>query len=136
MAETFLLELVTPERRLLSEQVGAVYAPGAEGEFGVLPGHAPLLCLLRIGELRYSRDGEDRRVAISGGFAEVDQKGMRVLAETAEFAEEIDVERAERAQRRAENRLKKLDIVENADEFAKAELALKRALIRLHVAGR
>ncbi len=136
MAETFMLEVVTPERRLISEQVDAVYAPGAEGELGVLPGHAPLLSLLKIGELRYSREGGDRRVAISGGFTEVDQKGMKVLAETAEFAEEIDVERAERARARAEDLLKKLDSAENEDEFATAELALKRALIRLQVAGK
>lgn len=135
MAETFLLEVVTPERSLVSEEVDVVYAPGDQGEFGVLPGHAPLLSLLKIGELRYTKSGEQKVVALSGGFCEVDQKRMKVLAETAEFSHEIDVDRARRAKERAEQNLQKLDRMEKADEFAKAEAALRRALIRLSVAG-
>jgi F-type H+-transporting ATPase subunit epsilon len=136
MAEKIALEVVTPERRVLGDDVEAVYAPGFEGEFGVLPGHAPLLCLLRIGELRYYKNGDEIRLAISGGFAEVDQERMRVLAETAEFSEEIDVDRAEAAKSRAEKRLEEIDPSERPDDFSRAELALKRALIRLQVAGR
>ena len=136
MAETFIFEVVTPERKLLSEEVDAVYAPGELGEFGVLPGHAPLLSLLKIGELRFYKNGDVTNLSISGGVAEIDQKNMRVLAETAEFAHEIDTDRAESARARAEDTLKKPDSSERADESAKAELALQRALIRLQVAGK
>ncbi len=136
MAEMFLFEVVTPERKLVSEDVNAVYAPGDQGEFGVLPQHAPLLALLKIGELRYYKDGEEKHMAISGGFAEVDQTHMRVLAETAEFSEEIDVERAEQAKSRAVEKLKELDVVEHGDEFVRMEAALLRAINRLQVAGK
>ena len=136
MAGNFTLEVVTPERKLLSEEVDAVYAPGDTGEFGVLPQHALLLSALKMGELRYHQGSEVKKVAIIGGFAEVDQTHMRVLAETAEYADEIDVERAEAAKGRAEKRLDEIDRTEKPDDFKRAELALQRALIRLKVAGK
>ncbi len=129
MASTIRLELVTPERLLLSEDVDEVIAPGFEGEFGVLPEHTQFLCILNIGVLRYRKAGALHQVALGGGFAEVTPERVVVMAETAERAEEIDVERARRAKDRAEAELKTLSM--DDDSYMKATSALQRAIVRI-----
>ncbi|MFQ5693248.1 MAG: F0F1 ATP synthase subunit epsilon [Nitrospinota bacterium] len=125
------LEIVTPERVVLSEDVDRVSAPGALGEFGVLPGHTPMLTTLTDGRLAYRRDGETRELAIHWGYAEVGPDKVTILAEMAEKPEEIDVERAEAARRRALERLSKRDEAVDAD---RAMAALEKAMTRLRVA--
>ncbi|RLA80539.1 MAG: F0F1 ATP synthase subunit epsilon [Deltaproteobacteria bacterium] len=129
---SLLLEVVTPERLVLSQEVEEVVAPGEFGQFGVLPGHRPFFTTLTIGELMYRVDGRENYMAISGGFAEVLPDRVTVLADTAELAAEIDVERARRAKERAEERLK--DLVPLDPEYPVVLAALKRALTRLKVA--
>ena len=129
MASTIRLELVTPERLLLSEEVDEVILPGYEGEFGVLPEHTPYLAILNIGVLRYRKGSETRRIALGGGFAEVTPERVVVMADTAERAEEIDVERARRARERAEAALKELSL--DDETYAKAYAALQRAMVRM-----
>ena len=127
------LEVVTPERLLVSEQVDEVQLPGAEGYFGVLPGHTPLLATLQVGELWY-RVGQDKRyLAVAFGFAEVLPDRVTVLAQLAERPEDIDVPRAEAARKRAEERIAK----PQADvDFERARIAMMKSLIRLQVAAR
>ena len=132
MANVIKLEVVTPDRLVLSEDVEIVVAPGAEGEFGVLFQHIPFLSILQEGELRYRKGSELHYMAVSGGFAEVLPHKVTVLAEAAEQAREIDVERAKRARERAEKRL--LEAKRAEMEHAVAEAALRRAMIRLRVA--
>ena len=129
MASTIRLELVTPERLLLSEEVDEVVAPGYEGEFGVLPGHTQFLAILNIGVLWYRKEGAVKKIALGGGFAEVNHDRVVVMAETAERADEIDVERAQRARDRAEARLKELSL--DDETYAKAYAELQRALVRM-----
>ena len=125
------LEVVTPERMLVREDVDEVVVPGEEGYLGVLPGHTPLLAALTVGELWY-RKGQDRTyLAIAGGFAEVLPDRVTILAQIAERAEEIDVPRAEAARRRAEERIGRHEI-----DFERARLALAKALVRLQVSSR
>ena len=104
MAEKILLDIVTPEKKVLSETVDIVVAPGEEGEFGVLPGHIPFLCKLRVGELRYRRGASSGHIAIMGGYAEVLPDHVTILATAAEDSSEIDVVRAKAARERAEKR--------------------------------
>jgi F-type H+-transporting ATPase subunit epsilon len=132
MASTIQFELVTPERLLVSEAVDEVIAPGYEGEFGVLPEHTYYLAILSIGVLRYRKGNEVRKVAVGGGFAEVTPERMVVLADVAEKAEEIDVERARRAHARAEAALKDAPLDEEA--YAQADKALQRAQVRMAAA--
>jgi F-type H+-transporting ATPase subunit epsilon len=132
MASTIRLELVTPERLLVSEEVDEVIAPGFEGEFGVLPEHTFYLAILSIGVLRYRKGSDMRKVAVGGGFAEVTPDRVVVMADVAEKAEEIDVERARRAQARAEEALK--DVTLDDEAFAKATSALQRAMVRMEAA--
>ena len=131
MAEKILLEIVTPERKVLSETVDIVVAPGELGEFGVLPGHIPFLCKLKVGELRYRVGATSRHIAIMGGYAEVLNNQVTILAAAAETEIEIDVIRARAARERAERR-----IAEARDklEFTRAQAALQRAMARLRVA--
>jgi F-type H+-transporting ATPase subunit epsilon len=132
-------ELATPTRLLVSADVDEVVAPGAEGYFGVWPGHAPFLTALRPGELSYRQGREERHLAVIGGFAEVTPDRVIVLAEQAELPEEIDLARAERARQRAEQRLAGRSPEGRADEagidFARALEAMARALARVLVAG-
>ncbi len=126
----FALEVVTPERVAYSGQVISLQAPGSEGGFGVLAGHIPLLTGLQIGRLRFvEEDGNEVKMAISGGFVEVRREQVSVLAETAERIEEIDVERAEAARRRAEEELARAR--EERVDIARAQAALARAVNRL-----
>ncbi len=131
-------ELATPTRLLVSSEVDEVVAPGTEGYFGVLPGHAAFLTTLAAGELTYRQGREEQHLAVIGGFAEVNQDHVIVLAEAAERSEEIDRERAERARQRAEQRLAGKSAGESSEDidYARALAALARALARLQVAGR
>jgi F-type H+-transporting ATPase subunit epsilon len=113
--------------------VDVVIAPGIEGELAILPNHAPLLTMLQVGELRLRKDGEETAIFVSGGFLEVMHNRVTILADTAERAEEIDIERAEEAKRLAEERLR----TRPADiDLAQAEASLKRAMMRLRIAER
>jgi len=132
MASTIRLELVTPERLLVSEEVDEVIAPGFEGEFGVLPDHTPYLAILEIGILRYRKGTETQKIAVGGGFAEVGPDRVVVMADVAEKAEEIDVERARKAHERAEASLKELSM--DDETYVKAYSALRRALVRMAAA--
>jgi F-type H+-transporting ATPase subunit epsilon len=133
MADTFQIEVATPERLLVSEQVAEAGIPLANGYIGVLPGHSPLLGELGTGELFYVAGGRRRSMVVSGGWAEVSDKGVRVLADSAEKADEIDMARAEEARKRALDRLSH----PAADmDVARALEALKRAQARVDTAAR
>jgi len=127
------LQIVTPERLLVQEQVDEVEIPGSKGYFGVLPGHTPMLASLAVGELWY-RKGQDKIfLSIAYGFAEVLPDRVTILARLAERAEDIDIERAESARRRAEERLaqSKSDV-----DYERARTALSKSLMRLQVSAR
>jgi F-type H+-transporting ATPase subunit epsilon len=128
------LEVVTPERQLVHEEVISVSVPAKSGYLGILPGHAPLLSELQPGELTYRENHAIRRLSVSWGFIEVLPERVIVLAQTAERAEEIDVDRAVRAKQRAEERLKKVTATDI--DFERARAALMRALARLQAADR
>jgi F-type H+-transporting ATPase subunit epsilon len=134
MAEQLQLEIVTPERRVLSEAVEAVTIPAANGELGVLPGHTPLISQLQSGILSYTRGNTTERLHVAGGFIEVNHDRVSVLAEVAERPEEIDAARARLARERAEKTLSAWNGTEEDFEMARARL--KRSLARLQlVAG-
>ncbi len=125
------LEIVTPDRSLVREEVDEVELPGSEGYFGVLPGHTPLLSMLKVGELWYRVGQEKRYLAVAGGFVEVLPDRVTVLADIGERAEDIDIARAEAAKRRAEERLAKpIDV-----DIERARHALLKSLVRLQVAA-
>ena len=128
------LEIVTPERLAYSDTVDAVVLPGAEGEMGVLPNHAPLLATLGVGELRIRKGGEEEFFAIAGGFVQVRPDKVVVMAETADMASEIDLERAQEARREAERALES-GYSEGADLSA-ARAQLQQALLRIRLAER
>lgn len=134
------LELATPTRMLVSAEVDEVVAPGIEGYFGVLPGHAALLTTLGSGEVSYRTGQTEKHLLVAGGFAEVQPDRVIILAEVAEAPEEIDRERAERARQRAEARLAGRHPPgcegEGEIDFDRALAALGRALARIMVAGR
>lgn len=130
-----LLELATPTRPLVSEEVDEVVAPGSEGYFGVLPGHAAFLATLGSGEVVYRRGRDEVHLAVHGGFAEVTPERVIILAETAERPDEIDRARAERARQRAEQRMtgRDPDGAEGEIDYDDAVAAYQRALTRLLV---
>jgi F-type H+-transporting ATPase subunit epsilon len=130
---TIKLEIVTAEKMTFSEDVTSVLVPGAEGQLGILPHHAPLMSILKPGEMVIKRGAEEMFVNITGGFLEVRPQQIIVLADAAELPEEIDIDRAREAKKRAEERMlsKSPEI-----DHARAEAALSRALIRLKVAER
>jgi F-type H+-transporting ATPase subunit epsilon len=127
------LDIVTPDQLVLSRPVEYVGAPGLEGEFGVLPGHIPFISALAIGALHYKADGRARHVFVSGGFAEVSDDKVTILAESAEEAESIDFARAETSRKRAEERLAQKS--ESVNQ-TRAESSLRRALVRLTLQGK
>lgn len=127
------LEIVTPEKVLVSQEVDTVVAPGTQGEFGVLPDHVSFLSGIVPGELRYESGAEKESLAVTIGFAEVFNNKVSILVDSAEKARNIDIERAQRAMERAQDRLVKDRGVEDID-FARAETALKRAISRIKVA--
>lgn len=126
------LEVVTPYGLILSEDVDEVTAAGSEGEFGVLPGHAPFITTLKVGMLSYKKGNEVRYIFVNSGYAEVGPDKVVILADSAEKSEYIDVERAKAAMKRAEERLKKMEEI----DFARAESSLERASVRVQVAER
>jgi F-type H+-transporting ATPase subunit epsilon len=130
-----LLELATPSRQLVSEEVDEVVAPGTEGYFGILPGHAAFLATLGSGEVVYRKGREEMHLAVHGGFAEVTPERVIILAELAERPGEIDRERAERARQRAEQMLTGRNPDGSSDEidYSEALAAYQRALTRLLV---
>ena len=130
------LEIVTPDRALLREEVDEVVVPGSEGEFGVLPGHTPLLSMLKIGELWYRQGQEKHFLAVAFGFVEVLPDRVTVLAQVGERAQEIDVARAERARQRAEQRLAQGQLTQVDLDIERARIALLKSLLRLQVATR
>ena len=127
------LEIVTPERRLVREDVDELVVPGEDGYLGVLPGHTPLLATLKVGEMWYRKGQDKSYLAIAGGFAEVLPDRVTILAQVAERADEIDVPRAEAARRRAEERLaeRSRDI-----DMERARRALMKSVVRLQVSSR
>jgi F-type H+-transporting ATPase subunit epsilon len=127
------LEIVTPDRSVVTEQVDEVEIPGAEGYFGVLPGHTPFLSTMQVGELWYRKGSEKVYLFIAFGFAEVLPDRVTILAQVAEKAEEIDIARAEAAKRRADERFAKP--VADMD-YERARIALMKAVTRLQVASR
>jgi F-type H+-transporting ATPase subunit epsilon len=133
LPESIELDVVTPERQLVHETVEEVQLPGLRGYLGILPGHAPLITELGIGVLSYRKGNRTRYLSLVHGYAEVLPDRVVVLAEVAERAEEIDVERATRARTRAEKRLaeKSADV-----DWERATFALQRALVRLQAAAR
>jgi F-type H+-transporting ATPase subunit epsilon len=133
MASTIMLELVTPERLVVSEEVDEVIAPGYEGEFGVLPEHTQYLATLRIGVLRYRKSDQVWKIAVGGGFAEVTPERVVIMADVAEKAEEIDVDRASQAHERAEAALRDLSMDDAS--YKKIAGALQRAIARMSAAG-
>jgi F-type H+-transporting ATPase subunit epsilon len=134
MADQIRLRLVTPSRMLLDEEVDEVTAPGALGEFGVLPNHIAFLTLLEIGEMSYKQGAERQRLAVNGGYAEVLDNVMTVLANAAEYADEIDVARVQKAKEEAEAKLAELS--QEDKEVVAARVTLRWASVRLEVAGR
>jgi len=129
MSQKLTLSVVTPEKQLVSEEVDQVNAPGSEGDFGVLYDHAPILTNLRAGQLSYENDGESTALVISGGYLEVTDNRVTILAESGEFLHEIDRERAERARSQAEEKLNNPDLSE--EEFSETQKKLFRAIARL-----
>lgn len=135
MAENIKLEVVTPEKSVVSEEAQIVMAPGSLGEFGILVGHTPFLTTLKIGTIRYKdADGTEKYVFINSGFAEALPDKVTVLAESAERRKDIDVERAKAAMERAEKRLAEDRSKEDID-FNRAKIALARAVERVKLVG-
>jgi F-type H+-transporting ATPase subunit epsilon len=135
VSDTIDLEIVTPERKILSVKAREVVVPGVDGYFGVLPGHAPFLTSLGIGELSYRDATGTHFLAAADGFVEVLPNRVTVLARLCEPAREIDIERAREAKRRAEESMKQAAKMSDQD-MLKIELSMKKALTRLLVAGR
>lgn len=134
MADKIRLRVVTPTRVVLDEDVDEVTAPGAMGEFGILPNHIAFLSLLEPGEMSYKQGATRRYLAISGGYAEVLNDVMTVLAPAAEFAVEIDINRARSARDTAEKRLSEINFEDK--NFPMAQAAARRASVRLQVAAK
>ena len=135
LPESFELQIVTPERLVVRDEAHEAQVPGKGGYLGILPGHAPLLSELMVGEVGYRQGATWAYLAVAWGFVEVLPNRVLLLAETCERAEEIDVERARAARQRAEERLARAS-QDPAIDVNRAQVALQRALIRLQVAGR
>ena len=127
------LDIITAEKLVYSDEVRSVVAPGSAGQLGILPNHAPLLTSLKPGELKVLKEGEESNIAVSGGFLEVLQNVVTILADTAERAEDIDFERAEAAMKRAQD---KVDSSDSDMDLEKAIQALKRSQARVYVSKR
>ena len=134
MADAIHLDILTPEKTVFSDSIETVTAPGTLGEFGVLPGHAALITTLETGEVAIKKDNREYWLAISGGFAEVGNDKVTILAEAAELAQEIDIKRAEAAKIQAEEKLK--NVSPDDSEFSEVVLALKKATNRIKVSAR
>jgi F-type H+-transporting ATPase subunit epsilon len=134
MADTLQLEVVTPERRVLSEPVNSVTVPGRNGEMQLLPGHAAMISELKTGVLSYTEDGTTFQLHVSGGFVEVSDDRVSVLSEIAERPEEIDAARARLAREHTEKELSSWSGSE--EDFEKARAKLERSMVRLKLASR
>lgn len=130
---TFLLEIVTPERKVFAQEVNMIIVKGVEGELGILPNHIPLVTPLKIAPVTVKQNGKQEHIAVNGGFMEVRKDKVVILAESAELPEQIDLDRAKAAKTRAEQRL-----ASKKDEydFKRAEVALQKAMNRIEVFGR
>jgi F-type H+-transporting ATPase subunit epsilon len=133
MADTFQLEIVTPEKMVVRDVAEEMQIPGKDGYLGILPGHAPLITELAVGEITYSKDNYTHHLSVAWGFAEVLPDKVTILAETAERAEEIDARRAQEAKKRAESGLAKCNTEE---DFKRTGGDLQRADTRLEVAAK
>jgi F-type H+-transporting ATPase subunit epsilon len=131
MPDSFQLEIVTPEKMVVKDSAEEAQIPGKNGYLGILPGHAPLITELDVGEISYRKGGTTHHLSVAWGFAEVLPDKVTILAETAERASEIDPNRAQEAKKRAEQDLER---GQTEEDFTRAELALKRAETRLQVA--
>ncbi|MBN2331831.1 MAG: F0F1 ATP synthase subunit epsilon [Deltaproteobacteria bacterium] len=130
--DKIILEVVTPYRQVLSEEVDEVIAPGEEGQFGILPGHTPFLAKIRIGDLLYRKDNQIFHLAVSNGYSEASYHKVIAMLDAAERPSEIDIQRAEKALKRAEEKLAVLSPEDKA--FFEERTALERALNRIHIA--
>lgn len=126
----FMLEIVTPDRKFFEEEVDMVIVRGLEGDLGILRGHSPLVTPLDIGKIKIKQAGTTRIAAVAGGYIEVGKEKVTIISDAAEWPEEIDIERAEEAKQRAEDRLKRRDNI----DVARAEIALRKAVNRINVA--
>src|SRR6478752_7373195 len=136
MANTFQLEIVTPEKLVVRDVAEEMQIPGKNGYLGILPGHAPLITELAVGEISYRNQGYTHRLAVAWGFAEVLPSKVTILAETAERAEEIDVTRAQKAKDQAQQVLQSTPAGSDDEKRSHAEAAVERANARLEVAGK
>jgi F-type H+-transporting ATPase subunit epsilon len=132
MADTFQLEIVTPEKKVVETTAEEVQIPGKNGYLGILPGHAPLITELSVGEITFRENSTEQKLAVAWGFAEILPNKVTILAETAERPSEINIERARQAKERAEQRLTSGDTAVDVD---RALDALQRAQVRLDVAS-
>jgi len=130
---TMRLDIITAEKLVYSDEVSSVVAPGSAGQLGILPNHAPLLTSLKPGELKVLKEGEESNIAVSGGFLEVLQNVVTILADTAERAEDIDLERAEAALKRAQD---KVNASDSDMDLERAIQSLKRSQARVYVSKR
>jgi F-type H+-transporting ATPase subunit epsilon len=133
MSQSLQLDVVTPERRVLSESVNSVTVPGRNGEMQILPGHAALISELKTGVLTYNQDGTNFPLHVSGGFMEVNNDKVSVLAEIAERPEEIDAARARTARERTEKQLSSWSGSE--EDFERAQVSLEKSIVRLQLAS-
>jgi F-type H+-transporting ATPase subunit epsilon len=133
MADTFQLEIVTPEKMVVRDVAEEMQIPGKDGYLGILPGHAPLITEVAVGEITYRKNNQTRRLSVAWGFAEVLPDKVTILAETAERAEEIDPKRAQEAKQRAESHL---GTCNTEEDFTRIAGDLKRADTRLEVASK
>ena len=129
MAEQIRLEIVTPEKEVFHDMVDSFIAPALEGEVGILIGHAPLIAVIEPGVLKYKKDGQEEKIAVSSGFMELVNNEAEILVASAELAKDIDLTRAEASAQRARKRLEEKS--KNLD-YTRAEASLKRALARIH----
>jgi len=130
------LEIVTPEKKIFSDTVGNVYLPGADGELGILDGHAALVTALKPGELRYEKNGQTVLMAIGTGFAEVTEHRVNVLTDLAAEAEQIDESKVEEAMKRAEQRLAGMSHDHDAEEVAHLQAVIAKSMAQLHLKRR
>ena len=134
MAQKLQMELVTPTSQVLNEEVDEITAPGTLGQFGLLPGHTPMLTTLQVGELSYRQGEKHYHVAVNWGYLEIEDDKVVILVETAEVEDQIDLERARKALGRAEKVLAMLHPEDK--DFQERQAALQRALVRIQVAGK
>jgi|YNPMSStandDraft_1061717.scaffolds.fasta_scaffold01233_12 F-type H+-transporting ATPase subunit epsilon len=134
MADKLKLEVITPYGELINEEVDEVYTTGAEGDFGVFPGHCAFMTALRVGSLSYKKQGQMHYLFINRGYCEVLNDRVLILVGSAEKVEEIDIERAKAALARAEERIRKAQAGETDIDMARAQAALERATIRIQLA--